>query len=201
MNKNNISRTTLIISVLVLMILFLIKIFTWSLVDTLTVFIFPLLLMFILWLTVVYIIFLLYKFIRSLKNGFNIRNISLGIVIILLISMYFIPVDAYSERIRFSTNYKQFNSVAALMIEKDIEGTNILLPKEYQHLSRGGGEINIVGENDERIVMFYSFRGVLDNFTMYVYVPNERAYKNLEKYEDWKDIEKINDKWYVCVSY
>ncbi|MBL4954371.1 hypothetical protein JK635_19615 [Neobacillus sp. YIM B02564] len=45
-------------------------------------------------------------------------------------------------------------------------------------------------------VLFFTYRGILDNFSGFVYVPNDqRPYKN-DFDGDFKEIEKLDKSWY-----
>ena len=131
------------------------------------------------------------SFIKKKKNHF-INNFILLIISFLI---FILPTSIYYENIRFKLNIKNFNYVA-----EDLSNTgdedNYLLPKEYRYLSRGGGQVVIT----EKIVIFYSYRGVLDNYSIYAYVPDEESYNTLKEYNDWAIIEKVAKNWYFCIS-
>ncbi|MCE5170474.1 hypothetical protein LQV63_14255 [Paenibacillus profundus] len=49
-------------------------------------------------------------------------------------------------------------------------GTLLQLPDDLRHLSRGGGEILVVRNGESLQVLFFTMRGLLDNFSGLVYV-------------------------------
>ena len=48
----------------------------------------------------------------------------------------------------------------------------IQLPKRYDHLSKGGGEVIAVQKGERLTILFFTYRGILDNFSGFVYSPN-----------------------------
>ena len=50
----------------------------------------------------------------------------------------------------------------------------IQLPKPYDHLSKGGGEVIAVKTGDSFTILFFTYRGMLDNFSGFVYTPNDK---------------------------
>jgi len=77
----------------------------------------------------------------------------------------------------------------------------IELPVEYQHLSQGGGEIVYEKKDDYIQIFFYTFRGVLDNFSGYMYKPDDKQPNSDDFLGDWKQIIKERPYWYYCSSY
>jgi len=76
----------------------------------------------------------------------------------------------------------------------------IELPVEYQHLSHGGGEIIFEKKDDNIQVFFFTFRGVLDNFSGYMYKPDDKPPNSDDFSGDWKQIVKERPYWYYCSS-
>jgi hypothetical protein len=76
----------------------------------------------------------------------------------------------------------------------------IQLPKRYDQLSKGGGEVIAVRTGDHFTILFFTYRGMLDNFSGFVYSPNGQ--KSIEKdlEEDFIEIEKLAEHWYFVSS-
>ena len=76
----------------------------------------------------------------------------------------------------------------------------IQLPKRYDHLSKGGGEVIAVQKGERLTILFFTYRGILDNFSGFVYSPNGQ--KSIEKDldEDFIEIEKLAEHWYFVSS-
>ena len=76
----------------------------------------------------------------------------------------------------------------------------IHLPDEYEHLSKGGGDIVIEKQGESYSVLFFTFRGVLDGFSGFVYSPNDKK-PQLDSFGgDFKEIVKIDEYWYFVSS-
>lgn len=122
------------------------------------------------------------------------------IVVVLFFASLFIPLDDLYEKARFSMLSTSFDNAAHEINEMDM-GTGVIpLPMVYTGLSRGGGEVIVSGEGEDKVILFYSYRGILDNFSVYAYAPNRQAYGTLLEYETWLQIIPIRDNWYFCSS-
>ncbi len=73
------------------------------------------------------------------------------------------------------------------------------LPPEYRHISRGGA---IMVERDDGVtsVFFFTFRGVLDNFSGYMYRSNDTPPPQYLMGGDWVQIERKQPYWFFCAS-
>lgn len=76
---------------------------------------------------------------------------------------------------------------------KEFSLQTIALPPEYSHLSRGGGEIVVQSRGTDYKILFYTFRGVLDNFSGFVYVSDDSSLDN----EDFRG--DLLKRWRSCV--
>ncbi|MPM32715.1 hypothetical protein SDC9_79280 [bioreactor metagenome] len=112
----------------------------------------------------------------------------------------YINVDQVYENARFALLSKRFDAAAEEMLAEGYREGVYALPRKYAGLSRGGGEVHIVGEGENQVVMFYSFLGVLDNFSVYAYAPSAGAYWEMEHYIDWVQIIPMREGWYFCAS-
>lgn len=129
----------------------------------------------------------------------NIKFLISLLVAMLCIVCFFLPLNTCYEDARFKLNSTRFDKAAQEMMQHSAD-INVLLPNQYRNLSRGGGEVIIEGDGNKKIVMFYSFRGILDNYSVYAYVPEGEAYETLSQSENWKKIIKLGENWYYCVS-
>jgi len=75
----------------------------------------------------------------------------------------------------------------------------IELPEEYQHLSDDG--IILFEKNGEHLkVFFYTFRGVLDNFSGYMYKQDGKTPDSDDFDGDWSQIVEERQNWFFCAS-
>lgn len=125
---------------------------------------------------------------------------------IALLLLFLIPFN----QIVIDLNFKMYKTNRIEVVEKIQDGTLqpnvsynaslIRLPKEYDHLSSGGGEIIVEKHGETYSVLFFTYRGVLDNFSGFVYSPDD-VEPNLDTFGgDFKEIEKIDEHWYFVAS-
>ncbi|WP_246277129.1 hypothetical protein [Neobacillus endophyticus] len=76
----------------------------------------------------------------------------------------------------------------------------IHLPKQYQGLSVGGGDIIIEKTGNGYSILFFTYRGILDNFSGFVYTPNDQNPSTKAFDGDFKEIEKMDKNWYFVSS-
>jgi hypothetical protein len=77
----------------------------------------------------------------------------------------------------------------------------IHLPKEYEHLSKGGGEIIVEKTGGSYTIFFFTYRGILDNFSGFVYSPNDKRPSKNDFGGDFKEIKRYCENWYWVGSY
>ncbi|MGP3610995.1 hypothetical protein [Anoxybacteroides rupiense] len=76
----------------------------------------------------------------------------------------------------------------------------IRLPKKNKHLSKGG-EIMIEKNNDDYTIFFFTFRGISDNFSGFVYSPNDQRPSKHDFSGDFKEIKRLDKNWFWVGSY
>ena len=67
----------------------------------------------------------------------------------------------------------------------------IKLPARYRHLSAGGGEIVVEGTT----IVFFTYRGILDNFSGFVYSPQGEP-DGILLGSQVREVEHLNGAWY-----
>lgn len=129
-----------------------------------------------------------------------------GVQTFTILLLFLIPFNQIIIDIDFKANKSERNEV----ISKIKDGTFkpnvsynsslIHLPDEYEHLSKGGGDIVIEKQSESYSVLFFTFRGVLDGFSGFVYSPNDKK-PQLGLFDgDFKEIVKIDENWYFVSS-
>ena len=76
----------------------------------------------------------------------------------------------------------------------------IALGSEYANISKGGNEVMLQEIEGENYVMFYTFRGILDNYSGFLYVPlggDPRNFLDLNE-QDTTQIIQYSDNWYYA---
>lgn len=72
----------------------------------------------------------------------------------------------------------------------------VALPGEFASASLGGGEIEVQRDGDKLMILFFTFRGVLDNFAGFVYTSDDSVPKNGDFAGEFIITKKIQDRWY-----
>lgn len=163
--------------------------FQWDIVDFLTPFLFaPLLIFSLVGAAITLLVCVIVFIVRLCKRGAK-RRLLYSLLLLLTIGAFvmtnFVSLDSFYENARFALLSKRFDADAEEMLAEGYDEGWVKLPSKYAGLSRGGGEAHIVGEGESKTVMFYTFRGILDNFSVYAYAPTAGAYEEMEHYTDW----------------
>ncbi|MFJ8266463.1 hypothetical protein [Peribacillus asahii] len=182
-------------SILVILIAF----FQWYLIDIITEF-----LMLPIWLVIFgFFIFITVKTIINLFKNKDWKPFTIQLLTILL--WMFFPFT----QVMLDLDFKMKKSEREEIVEMVEDGTLkpnvsydsslIQLPEKYDRLSKGGGEIVI--EKNDNSVLFFTYRGILDNFSGFVYSPNDKKPNQNDFDGDFKQIEKSEENWYFVGSY
>ncbi|KTG20529.1 hypothetical protein NQU96_16485 [Pseudoalteromonas elyakovii] len=181
----------------------LIMAFQWSIIDWITPFLMmPLML-------VVFIVFLtglgfsiscLFKF----KEIRWLATIPLAVQLVALAVLEFVPFTKLWINADFHLYESQRQEVVARVYSGELvsnvqhNSSLIALGSEYSKISMGGNEIVVQDIDGSKYVFFYTFRGILDNYSGFLYVPDggdPRSYADLDE-EDVTQIIKYADNWY-----
>jgi hypothetical protein len=125
---------------------------------------------------------------------------------ITVILLFLIPVNQIVLNLNFNNNKTDRNAVITGIEEGIItpnvthNSTLIHLPDRYSHVSKGGGDVVIEKQGDHYLVLFFTYRGVLDNFSGFVYSPNDNEPQARSFGGDFKEIVKIDTNWYFVAS-
>jgi hypothetical protein len=175
--------------------------FQWKIIDIITVFlILPVLL-----LVFGFFIFITILAIITLFKNKDWKPIVIQVITILL--LFFIPFNQIVLDIDFKLNKSKREEVVKMVEKGEIKpnvsynSSLIHLPEKYQHLSSGGGEIVMKKSGDGYNILFFTYRGIMDNFSGFVYTPNDQKPSKKAFDSDSKDIEKMDKNWYFLGSY
>lgn len=197
--KNLKQKWLLFLSIVSSILVILLSFFQWKLIDIITVFlmlpVWSLVFGFFITITVMSIIHLLKK--KEWKP--------LTVQLLTILLWLFIPFTQIMLDLDFKMNKAEREEVVE-MVEKGTLKPNvshnsslILLPEKYKWLSTGGGEIVI--EKNGNFVLFFTYRGMLDNFSGFVYSPNDKKPSKHDFDADFQQIEKLDKNWYFVGSY
>lgn len=186
--------------------LILVNLFSWSLVDLLSIFIEPVL-KFLIWclfvltfvLSFIYIIFNLKQHKAKVLLPFLINIITILIV-------FYVPFTEVWLYLDFHTNLSERQQVILLVESGELKpnvvnnDSLIALPEEYQNTTKGRGDILVQKKGNKKMILFFTFRGISENFSGFVYSPDNQKPSSGDFSGDFKQIQKIKDRWFWVAS-
>lgn len=177
----------------------------WELIDILTPFLLGPIIVFLRFTQIGLILLSIIYFIYRVRKGIIQAFIPLAINIGALLIVLFVPFTKIWLDRQFKSNWEDYQAIIEQVekgeIAPDGDDELVMLPLEYQHLSKGGGEIMVDQSGGVKRVFFFTFRGVLDNFSGFMYRSDNSSPQPDDFYGDWKQIEQIHDHWFFCSSY
>lgn len=127
--------------------------------------------------------------------------IALNLVTITLLAT--VPFRDIGLKNDIEQNYQQRREVVRLVESGELQADGrgrVALPFRYRYLSKDGGEIYVIAENGAKQILFYTYRGILDNFSGLVYSSTDTAPKNGAFGADIKHSERLRSNWYWLES-
>jgi hypothetical protein len=123
-----------------------------------------------------------------------------------LMVTFFLPLDSWITDLDFRLNLTKREEVVRMVgtgeLKPNISYNDelIYLPAGYRYLSRGGGEIMVEQQKGGYRIFFFTYRGILDNFSGFMYRPDDSPPQNDDFTSDWIQIVKLRDHWYFVAS-
>jgi hypothetical protein len=118
--------------------------------------------------------------------------------------IWFVPFNNIWLDIVFSANWQGYNEVVQMVERGEIglvTGKAVQLPQKYQYLSTGGGDIIIEKQDGVTSILFFTYRGVLDNYSGYVYRSDNSPPPEDDLLGPWKQVMQKKPHWFFCGSY
>ncbi|WP_019639269.1 hypothetical protein [Paenibacillus fonticola] len=179
----------------------LINIFRWVLMDTLTPFIAPFIeiigyIVFCLSTLVVFVYFVVSKPSRRARNG-----IPFLLNIIILILVLVVPINSIVLNFDFRSSQHKREKVVDMVMAGGLlpnvfhNPTLIRLPDDYKELSKGGGEIVVLGDGTDTQILFFTYRGVTDQFAGFVYSADGQE-PDENRFGKWVEVKRLDEKWF-----
>ncbi|MBS4538860.1 hypothetical protein GOQ27_10315 [Clostridium sp. D2Q-11] len=193
-------------SILSSVLLLLINIFKWTLIDIFTVFLFPIIELGVgVIFLVISILSIIYFGLKAHKLKYK-AFIPLGINLVTFIIVLTIPFTGIMLYFDFKLNIDEREEIVSMVKSGELKAnvyhndSLIKLPEEYEHLSKGGGEIVVERDKGRLKVFFYTYRGVLDNFSGFAYISDNSELSSDHFNGDFKEIKKKKEHWYWGAS-
>lgn len=188
----------IILPLIFLIIVNFINLTQWYLIDILTVFLMPILFLII---YILFTIFFIISIIQLIKNKFKKQYFYPLIINLMSIMMIiFIPYTdiyiKYDYKVNFESRRKFIKENYNLIKSKN----KLFIPQRYGTISSGGNEIIIDNSDSNTKILFFTFRGILDNFSGYVYSEKDLPIKQGDFGADIFQQEKMANNWYWLSS-
>ncbi len=185
-------------------LLILLSAFQWSLVEIITVFL-------MVPLFGIVGVFFIGCMISSLTCLLKFKTIGrksltpIAIQVAALLLVIYVPFTMFWLKVDYAINKEQRGVVVTEVLNGQLKpnvahnSSLINLDEHYSGLSRGGNDIVIEHHENLTYIFFFTFRGILDNYSGYLYVPEGGApekYSDLDEAET-TEIKHIESNWYL----
>src|SRR5215831_18999650 len=157
------------------------SVFRWTIIEWLTPFIDPIMVLGLgLALLCALVVSLLHFLFRFRKAGLRQAAIPFLVNCATLLIVLFVPFTRITTNLDFRWNYRKRMEVVADVLSGKLDkagratgrGEFVQLPPSHRGLSAGGDEIIISRRDGATLVFFFTFRGILDSFSGFVYCPD-----------------------------
>jgi hypothetical protein len=183
-----------------------VSVFRWNLVDILTPLFAPLLEIVVWGLAIITLIWgLVYLFV-AVKRDKLLAAIPLLICLSVMIAAYFVPFTKLAINHDFTSNLSErtivIQQIKSGQLKPNASNNEMLvnLPTEHTHLSKGGGQVLYKNSGTTTSVFFYTFRGIMDNFSGFIYISDNGAPSQNDFGGDFIEIIKLRDHWFWAAS-
>jgi hypothetical protein len=177
-------------------------IFHWDLVDLLTVFLAPLLAL-VVWATfLLSSVFALTTFLWGYSLPARARITPLVIHLLTFLVVHYVPFQPAMREVNFWLNYDARMHVVQSVERRElaadlVDGERVVpLPWNYHHLSRGGGDVIVSRSAGRTLVFFYTFRGVTDNFSGFMYRSDDSWPEQFDLGGTYVSVKRLRPNWY-----
>jgi hypothetical protein len=207
--KRKITSQALTAAVCASCAIILVSMFRWTLVEYLTPFLEPFLEMAIGVFFVIALIWSIAHSIRAWKHGTGAALLPVLVCLLTATVAIFVPFTALTTDVDFRVHYAARTAVVGAVLagkyDNHIEnsggrGDLIALPGSLSYLSSGGGEIMRFHHQDRTLIFFFSYRGILDSFSGFVYSTDNMPPANGDFGGQFVEIAPLGKNWFWAVS-
>jgi hypothetical protein len=106
-------------------------------------------------------------------------------------------------RLHLNQREEVISRVVSGELKPNVEHNSSLihLPHGYRHLSKGGGDIIVKRNGSETYVFFFTYRGILDNFSGFMYRSDGTMPRDGDFGGDFSEIKQLRGKWYWAAAH
>ncbi|HHK5548967.1 TPA: hypothetical protein ACQUHN_005541 [Bacillus thuringiensis] len=126
------------------------------------------------------------------------------IIIIICIYVPFVKIYMKLDFIIYKEDRKQVIELIEqkkLIPNVEYNSKMIHLPKQFVSTSKNGGDVLVQEKENSTLIFFYTYRGILDNFSGFIYSFNDIKPIKSDFNSDFNEIIKVEKNWYYVTSY
>jgi hypothetical protein len=185
----------------------IVNIFRWMLVDLLTVFLEPMVEIAVFSAFAAVLVWAIVHAILPFRGARGNRFSPLLLGLTSLAVFLFVPFNEIELDINFSINVQSRTDVAQRVLAKIPSAAPMLGGRgDFVHLT--GSEYRLSDDGDvmvwhtaqKQMVFFFTFRGVLDSFSGFVYSANDLPPENEDFGGEWVEVTRLRKNWYWAAS-
>lgn len=116
--------------------------------------------------------------------------------------VFFAPIDWWVVMTDYAVNCGARKKVVDMVISGELKpnvshnASLIDLPFQYKNLSKGGGQIVVEHDKGNTIVFFFTFRGILDHFSGFMFRSDNSAPEDGDLCGHFFEVEKLGEHWF-----
>jgi hypothetical protein len=197
-------------SVLLGVFILAVEIFRWTLVEWLTPLVEPILELALGCTFLFVLLWSLIYFVRQAKRlGAKRAGTPLLLNTAVLLVALFVPFTKMTTAVNFRWNYEKRMEVVSEVLDGKLgssignsggRGDLIHLAPKYRGLSAGGDDIMVYRRDGQTLIFFFDFRGILDNFSGFVYYTGNSKPQSGDFGGQFFEIEEVRPGWYWASS-
>ena len=200
--------TALLVALCALGVVLFVSVFRWTLVEYLTPFLEPLFEMVVGVFFIVALIWSLVHLIKAWKSGLVVSMLPSLVCLGTAAIAVFLPCTALTTDLDFRFHYAArtavVNDVLAGTYENRTEGGGgrgdlITLPANLSYLSCGGQIVRFQHQN-RTLILFFSYRGILDSFSGFVYSSDDFPLTSGDFGGQLVEITHLRKNWFWAAS-
>jgi|GEM_PF-806373 len=177
-------------------IMLALKLFRFHIIDMLSPFIAPLvdIIGYLIFFSSTLLVLIYYVFSKTNPTK---RAIPLMINVIVWLFTLVIPFQSIILDWDFRYHQSEREAIVTMLLDGTLNTSDrvVSLPEQYKKLSKGGGEIIVIEDDKEMQVLFFTYRGVTDNYSGFIYTMNG-AKPEERDFGQFLEMKKLDKHWY-----
>jgi hypothetical protein len=196
-------------AICVFLVALFVNLFRWTLVESLTPFIQPLLEIAIGLLFLASIVWSIVHLIRTRRPLSKSALMPVAVNVLTVVIAMFVPFSLLTTELDFRSHNRARMAVVSNVLDGRYEslvrnsgarGDYIALPAQLSYLSTGGGDIIRLHRQNATLIFFFDFRGILDSFSGFVYSSDDSPPRDGDFGGRFAEVERLRKNWFWVTS-